>query len=228
MQAHAPCIPLFAEDSYGSLLECIRTSALLGIPDVVVHAGYTRGMLRDDNMTRNREIFLRLADYADGQGVTLLTENYNKMVFDDTFWIDSAKDLGELIDLVDHPRLQAVFDVGHANLQPMSIRDEINILGKRLRAIHVHDNNGRFDTHRAPFMGGSTSYDALIKGLLDIGYEGYFTFEAVNITDRDPSGHRKADGDKLLRLPLDLRLELEKFLYSTGKWMLSEYGIYEE
>jgi sugar phosphate isomerase/epimerase len=150
------------------------------------------------------------------------------MVFEDTFWPDCAEAVAELIDLVNHPRLGAVFDVGHANLKPMPIRDEIRLLGNRIKAIHVHDNNGKFDMHRAPFMGGSTSYDALISGLIEIGYEGYFTFEAVKMADLGASGHRLDEGEKLLRLPIDIRLELEKILYSMGKWMLSEYGVFEE
>ena len=48
------------------------------------------------------------------------------------------------------------------------------------------------------------------------------------MADLGASGHRLDEGDKLLRLPIDIRLELEKILYSMGKWMLSEYGVFEE
>lgn len=228
VQAHAPCISILDEKNYKAIEECIRVSGILGIPNVVVHSGYLRGVGREEFMKTNREIYSRLAEYADKHNVTVLTENYDKMVFDDTFWPDSAEALVELIDLVDHPRLKAVFDVGHANLEPMPIRDEIRLLGDRIKAIHVHDNNGRFDMHRAPFMGGSTSYDALISGLIDIGYEGYFTFEATKMADSLPSGHRKDEGDKLLRLPINIRLELERILCSIGEWMLSQYGAFEK
>ena len=228
IQAHAPCISILDGENYKAIERCLVACELLGIPNVVVHSGYARGVGREEFMRVNREIYVRLAEFADKHNVTVLIENYDRMTIEDTFWPDSAEAVAELVDLVGHPRVAAIFDVGHANLKPMSIKDEIKLLGKRLKAIHVHDNNGRFDTHRAPFMGGSTGYDALISGLIDIGYEGYFTFEATNMADTNPSGHRKDEGDRLLRLPIAMRVDLERILYSIGKWMLSEYGIFEE
>lgn len=39
---------------------------------------------------------------------------------------------------------------------------------------------GNDDQHMAPYF-GTLSIDSLMNGLFDIGYKGYFTFEASNI-----------------------------------------------
>lgn len=94
-------------------------------------------------------------------------------------------------------------------------------------ALHIQDNLGDTDAHIAPFF-GSLNMDALMHGLMDIGYKGYFTFEAGNILP-PPKQRRPFEKDKcLLRAPLELRIQAEKFLYEIGRCTLSAYDCYEE
>jgi sugar phosphate isomerase/epimerase len=61
----------------------------------------------------------------------------------------------------------------------------ITKIGKRLKCLHIHDNNGHDDDHIAPFD-GTVSWKDVMRGLKDAGYEHSFTFEAHNSVKRLP------------------------------------------
>jgi sugar phosphate isomerase/epimerase len=53
----------------------------------------------------------------------------------------------------------------------------IRAIGKRLGALHIHDNDRRRDLHRIPFS-GDIDWNAVVKALRDVDYKGEFTLEA--------------------------------------------------
>ena len=229
VQAHSPMGKPLAEDN-GAFIEdtikCVYACKTLGIPNLVVHSGYLPGLSVEETFALNKVFYRPLLSAAEECGVNILVENFNKMHVEGLYWIDNAPDLLALIEYVDHPLFHAVWDVGHANMQEMPQDEALRLLGKHVYALHVQDNLGNSDAHMAPFF-GSTSLDAVMHGLLDIGYDGYFTFESGNIFL--PTGKKRPyDADKrLLRAPLSLRLKAEQFLYEIGKCVLEAYDVYE-
>ena len=231
VQSHAPFCSLMFEKDINPLIsdtvKCVRACAELDIPTLVVHTGYEHGISKEENFRKNKEFFLPILEAAAKYGVKILAENFNKMEFDDIYWIDNATDLKAFIEYVDHPNLYAVWDTGHANLQEMSQRDELIKLGNYVKALHIHDNLGNDDTHNAPFF-GTICIDSVLQGLIDIGYSGYFTFEAENIFL--PFKYRKTctEDIRLKKAPLELRIKAETFLYDIGKTILKAYNCFEE
>ena len=53
----------------------------------------------------------------------------------------------------------------------------IKTLGKRLSALHLHDNDKWHDSHQIPFS-MSIDFATIVKALKEIRYEGFFTLEA--------------------------------------------------
>ena len=104
-------------------------------------------------------------------------------------------------------------------------------LGDDLRAIHVHDNNGKADEHVILFR-GTVNIDEVITALIDSGYKGYFTFEAECTLSLGNAWHvkrKKFDKNNRLFNPTTEMYDAnEKFLFEIGKSCLSAYGIYEE
>ena len=230
VQAHAPMGDPILEDNgkfIADTVKCVKACGRWGIPNLVVHSGYDKGLSVKETMHKNKEFFLPILEAAEKYGVNILSENFNKMCIDGMFWIDNASSLLELIELVDHPLFHAVWDVGHANLQEMSQRLELAILGKHVRALHIQDNLGDYDAHLAPLL-GTTNFDSVFAGLSDIGYEGYFTFEVGNFFT--PYERRRPfDGEnRLSKVPTSIKFEEEKYLFNLGKCMLSEYDAYAE
>ncbi len=51
-----------------------------------------------------------------------------------------------------HLKLGYCFDIGHAHMGE-GVEDEFNIMKSRIRSTHVHDNNGKDDSHLFPLAG---------------------------------------------------------------------------
>jgi len=232
VQAHAPYYSFIFDKDISHLIEatikCVKACSEFNIPVLVVHTGYQRNLSKEETFQKNKEFFVPILEAAEKCGVKVLAENFNKMEFDDIYWIDNATDLKEFIEFVNHPNLYAVWDAGHANLQEMSQCEELKILKDYVLALHIHDNNGDADRHMVPFT-GTMSVDSLMQGLVEIGYKGYFTFETENIF-RNYNQNRRicTDESRLLKVPIDLRIKAEKMLYEIGKTILQAYDCFEK
>ena len=229
VQAHAPFKMLMFEgdttDLLNATLKCVNVCAKLGIKTLVVHTGYAHNLTKEQTYAKNKEFFAPVLELAKELGIYILAENFNKMFMDGVYWIDNANDLCDFIDFVNHPNLKAVWDTGHGNLQDMPQHEQLKVLAGKVMALHVQDNRGDDDHHIAPFF-GTLNLDSVMKGLIDIGYNGYFTFEADNFFLKE---RRSFDGDSKLNIaPLELMIKAENLLYETGKAILDAYNCFEE
>jgi len=57
-----------------------------------------------------------------------------------------------------HLDLNFCFDVGHAHIMD-GVESAYNIMKTRIRSTHIHDNDGREDSHVFPFLGDGGSID---------------------------------------------------------------------
>ena len=230
VQAHAPMGKPIAQDNAAFIADtarCIEACGRLGIPNLVVHSGYESGLSREQTFERNKAFFAPLLACAEQYDVNILVENFNKMHVEGLYWIDNAPDLSAFIAYVDHPRLHAVWDTGHGNMQEMPQDEALRLLGTQVYALHVQDNMGDNDTHMAPFF-GTLNLDSLMHGLAEIGYQGYFTFESGNILLPARKRRTYEKDSRLLCAPLALRIKAESFLYEIGRHVLEAYGCFEE
>lgn len=232
VQAHSPIgKPLLKDENYENFIfttkRSIEISALLGIKNIVVHSGYLPNISKEECFEKNKKFYEELLILAEKYNVNILTENFNKMCINGTYWVDSAKDEKELVEYVNHPLFHACWDTGHGNLQETTQFEALNILGKDVYALHVQDNFGKQDQHLAPFC-GCMDMDSLMRGLNNIGYKGYFTFESTNFFL--PKSMRKEQfADGVLKSPsLEIKGLSENLLYEIGKYVLTSYKQYEE
>ena len=49
--------------------------------------------------------------------------------------------------------------------------------GRRLQALHLHDNDGSDDQHMLPYGRGNIDWQDVFSALKDIRYQGLFNFE---------------------------------------------------
>lgn len=96
-------------------------------------------------------------------------------------------------------------DTGHLNVLRWDFRTWIPVVGHRIRALHLHDNDGQIDQHRVPTT-GLICWDHVLDGLNAIGYRGDLTFEAYPQT---------AVKETLSEQELTARLEL---VMKIGNW----------
>ena len=120
--------------SVGVTTDCFRIAAEIGAP-VVVHPGYYAWEQEKEEADRQFRISLHeLRDIADDLSVTFWFENMGDMNF---FNLRTPADLG----LLDGTGF--TLDTGHANLN----RCLPGFLEAGFSHMHIHDNNGRKDTH---------------------------------------------------------------------------------
>ena len=242
IQAHSPNYNPFdpkADHEAGMLatIRSIEACGRLGIPNIVVHPGMTTELTypdgRDGYFSRNRDFYRSLFPAMEKWNVNVLIENSAEANMGTRYFFMTGQEMRDFADYVDHPLLHCNWDIGHANMRGTDQREDILAMGGHLRGLHIQDNFGACDEHIAPFM-GTTDMDAVMQGLLEVGYKGYFTFETENMLlsyGRWPHKRRQAPSVTERRLavpPLDLRRKAAAFLYEIGRSILSAYDCYEE
>jgi sugar phosphate isomerase/epimerase len=157
----------------------IIASGMLNAKNVVTHPftiyddiEFTR--TKDENL-KYFEKHLKLAKEND---VILCLENlfeYKKAPYQRTY-CSTVTELCDLVDEFNSENVKICYDFGHANLVGGNQRQDLNIIGDRLKCLHVQDNDGISDIHTLPFY-GTVNWEDSLKGLCDIGFDGDFTFE---------------------------------------------------
>jgi sugar phosphate isomerase/epimerase len=150
---------------------------------------------------------------AEKLGITVATENmFSWKDETETETVPSAcgtaADFVEHIDIVSHPNCTACLDLGHA--QMVNCEGAVALIralgGKRIGALHVHDNDLYHDDHIFPFAGQS-NWDEITSALAEIGYQGCFTYEADTFMRNYPNE----------LIPACLHL-----LVQTGRYLIGE------
>ena len=206
-QAHAPVPCLrFAKDYEGlvaAIRRSIRACHMLGIPQMVYHSlVYPSGFgLGGTWHEANTTFFHTVMDDAAKYGVGICVENTWPILTSHPLW--RTEELIAFVDsLGDSDLVGICWDTGHGNVtgnghnykrnaNPEFVAygnqyENITKLGKRLRALHIDDNNGLDDDHIVP-GGGTIAWDDVIRALDDIGYAYSFTFEAHHTVMRFPN-----------------------------------------
>ncbi len=86
--------------------------------------------------------------------------------------------LERLIKEMDSKRFGYCFDTGHFNVfSKVPLKEWLEIMGKYISEVHLHDNHGEVDEHLG--LGeGNFDFDALFKFLKSINKQPIFTLEA--------------------------------------------------
>lgn len=146
--------------SYEVYKECLAWSAHVGAEQMVLHPSLysTPLFLRKESQARAKENLKRLGDEAQRLGIDLAVENVG---FGDTALFDSE----EFVRLFEEiPTISALIDVGHAFINEWDTPEVLRLLGKRLSAVHLHDNDGNDDLHQ-PIGEGMIEWTPIWKTL---------------------------------------------------------------
>ena len=177
-QAHSP-FPVYVPAIRAKTVRALECVAAAGGHLCVVHP------INDATAQENADYYAEFLPAAKKLGVTIACENmYN--------WDNAAghaafaacgtpESFVEHIDLVGDPSLVACLDIGHAEMMSwcgVSAAGMVKALGgKRLKALHIHDNDRIGDKHQIPFS-MNIDFPPVVKALKEIGYDGYFTLES--------------------------------------------------
>ncbi|MCL2545791.1 MAG: sugar phosphate isomerase/epimerase [Oscillospiraceae bacterium] len=181
------------------LRECLRTAQLCNAEYMVIHAALygekTPQAERESVRLRWRERYVQWAALAAEYGVKLLVENCGSLQSDSVLF--NQEQFAELFAEI--PGMECLVDIGHAQNCGWDMLALIEQLGDKIKAYHLHNNDGTEDKHW-PLRDkrGAIDYDPILrkadKNALMIVEYGRWTFD-------------------------DLEYIIEEL-----KWLRSEYG----
>ena len=233
-QAHSPDGEHFKEGEARDALilatkRSIEACAMLGIPHTVIHAAGC-GPDKAEFDRKNIEFYRLFEEDAEKHNVDLLTEN-SAEAWNPEYFLRTGKEIREFVENAGIPRLHINWDTGHGNVQGVNQYDDIMAMGKELRALHIQDNDGKVDAHLMPLM-GTVNFDDVIRGLIDAGFSGDFTFEgsnALRCAGTWPWYRKNVKPEDRLSSPsLALCIKQIALMRDVGVWMLEKYGIQAE
>ena len=150
----------------------------LGAPVVTITGGQPTSdepaeVLRD-RLLEGLEQVVRAADLA---GVDLAFEPEPGQ------FIETTAAVQDILETIDHPRLGANVDVGHAWCAGDDPAEAIRTLGPRVRHLHLEDIRDRVHYHLIPGEGGEIDFPAIRDALDAIGYAGAAAVELYTYAD---------------------------------------------
>ena len=234
IQAHSPEGNPISPEKQERMVQLTNRSMeiceILGVPQTVVHSGWKKDIGKEQYFEENLEFYKQLYPAMERTGVNVLIENSSKKNLGDYYYFFTGQEMVDFLKYTNHPLLHAVWDTGHGNTEGGQY-EQLVALGKDLYGLHVHDNSERGDEHVIPYL-GTLNMDDVMNGLLDAGYQGYFTFEASHSLRASGSRHGKRHvferDTRLLEPSFEMQMDIERLMYTIGKHCLSSYGVFEE
>ncbi len=198
-QAHAPFPaylperPELLDYMIGIYRRCIEFCDAIGCKNLIIH-GIS---LQNADLTNspesiralNYKLYESLIDVVVKTNVTVCLENLFSRAQKGMLIAGACANPYEAVEMIDALNAKAgrecfglCLDTGHLNLLHTSFRAYIPILGHRIKALHIHDNDGVGDQHMMPYT-GTVCWEDFCRELKAVGYSGDLSFETFNQTD---------------------------------------------
>lgn len=195
-QAHAPMHnkcgdPEFDKTFMPKILRAIECASILGAKIIVVHPIQCLTYAENADLLKemNIKFYRSLIPYCEKYNIKIAAENMYQYNKNTKKYIHStcsrAEEFCDYIDSIGSEWIVACLDIGHVALVGEDIPRMIRMLGSRLQALHVHDNDYNEDLHSMPYF-FQIKFNQMAKALADIQYPGDLTMEAGNIYGKLP------------------------------------------
>ena len=119
------------------------------------------------------EIFSDSAEYAEKCGVIIAIEPLNRY---ETNMINNTQEGLSLIEQIDSPAIQIMYDTYQMNIEDASFKHSIKKAKGKIVHVHVADNN-----RLAPGR-GHIDFEEILHALNSIDYQGYISLETYCIS----------------------------------------------
>ena len=196
-----PAYPMLEEHNrmFGRMIDA---AAILGVKWAVVHPGNACDSVQGlkESKWRTIEYIKPFIEQAEKYGIGIAMENLfvPRKLGRVYRYCARGEEVCDLVDSLDG-NVGVCWDFGHANLIKDDQAECLRMIGKRLKVLHVHDNDGERDDHQVPFTySGTVEWERILPVLKEIGYEGSFNFEVIN--NKMPNGAAEGFGMYMYQL----------------------------
>lgn len=192
------------------VLRSIDCAAILGVKWIVIHAGtdFASPCMVKDSKKKNVAYFTPVLEYAAEKGIGIAIENlweYN--IAPKRRYTATAEELMDFVMELEkrYDNVGICWDFEHAAISKQEQFPALQMIGSRLKAVHVSDHTGIDNDHILPFQ-GATNWHELMPALKSIPYTGDFTYEIHRYTQNIP--------DALVPAALRYSVEVGNYLLS--------------
>ncbi len=130
----------------------------------------------EDEYKRSAEVLARAGDYAGKADIILAPEAINRF---ECYLCNTMSQLLNLVERVDHPNVQSLFDTHHANIEEKNLGEAIRTIAPVLGHVHISEND------RGTPGSGHIPWDETFAALSEIEYDGWLTIESFTRDDPD-------------------------------------------
>lgn len=163
--------------------DCIRAGEDLGCRNLIVQPLY-RGLNHTQAWEVNRAYFLELARGCGNPETRILLTNLCREqgghlvrgICSDA--VTAAEWVDELNCAVGRERFGFCLDVGNCNLCGQDVAYMVSVLGDRLKAVLLSENDGIHAAKRLPFTDNRTDWLGIIRGLRQMRFDGQLLLDA--------------------------------------------------
>ena len=217
VQAHNMVHNYFAPDADSSgknvlVDRSLEITARLGGKISIMHPMAPPGKEYDTQacLAANRDFFRQKAELAAKWGLQIAIENlFSTRLFNGDIikrYCSNSAELVELVEAIDMENVGICVDTGHMHLSGEPHGEGIRRCGKRLIALHIHDNDTFNDEHLMPYC-GTIVWDECYAALRDIKYGNFFNLEVLHACEK---------------LPPDIQMGFLKQIYTLSEWMTKQ------
>lgn len=180
--------------------------AFFGCPHIVIHGFKLARFLGSEELEwqETARFIDSVAPLAKEMGITICMENLYDGVGGHLVEGPGCH-AGKAADRIDYFNekygaevLGFCFDTGHANIVGLDFEDFITVLGRRIKVLHIHDNDGISDLHQIPYTfartrenRSSTDWEGFVRGLGRIGFDRVLSFETAPVLTAFPEAMKQ-------------------------------------
>ena len=197
-QAHGPwrwppqdCTPEDRAVRFEKMSRAILGCEILGSPNFIIHTIMPFGDWQDPEPEKlwdmNLEFFSRLCEVAKAHDRVICFENMPMLALS----LSTPEQILRFVKEINSPYMRMCLDTGHCSVFGLSPADAVRMIGKEyLRALHVHDNDGKADRHMLPGE-GVIDWEDFAKALSEIDCQCPVSIE-TSVGGKIPAAERDA------------------------------------
>jgi hydroxypyruvate isomerase len=158
-----------------ALSEHIEFAAANGIPNVICFSGNRRGMSDEEGLENCAVGLKRVLSLAEQKKVTVCMELLNSKVDHKDYMCDRSSWGVALANKVGSPRFKLLYDIYHMQIMEGDVIRTIRENHEHIGHYHTGGNPGRHEIDETQEL----NYPAIVKAILETGYEGYLGQEYI-------------------------------------------------
>ena len=153
-----------------------------GLPNVICFSGNRKGMDDEEGLLNCVKGLKRIAGYAEAKGVTVCLELLNSKVDHKDYMADHTNWGVRMVQAVGSNRVKLLYDIYHMQIMEGDVIRTIQENKEYIGHFHTGGVPGRNEIDQTQEL----NYPAIVRGIVETGYEGFIGQEFV--PKRDPLG----------------------------------------